>query len=215
MRNELKKALSHESKRVIVDSSKLESWLDKLDNTYVQSVCYLCGTEQQVSIATLVSHTHVKCVKCGKILFLIKSRSSGHIVGTQVIRTGCPECGTEQRVKVNFPKANAGFEETTINCEKCGVKLLVTDPHEYDDNGHVKGPRVIDEQSTDICAACGDIDLGTCDTIWAAEGKLYCSKDCGILDYTFSENRTYKSAKQLFSEVAEEINPQDIGIARR
>lgn len=157
MRNELKKALSHESKRVIVDSSKLESWLDKLDNTYIQTTCYMCGTEQQVSIATLVSHTHVKCVKCGKILFLLKSRS----------------------------------------------------------NGLVKGPRVVDEQSTDICAACGDIDLGTCDTIWAAEGRLYCSKDCGILDYTFSENRTYKSAKQLFSEVAEEINPQDIGIARR
>jgi transcription elongation factor Elf1 len=214
MRNELKKALkkalSHESKRVIVDSSKLESWLDKLDNTYVQSVCYLCGTEQQVSIATLVSHAHVKCEKCGKNLFLIKSRSSGHIEGLQVIRTGCPECGTEQRVRVNFPKANAGFEETTINCEKCGVKLLITDPHKYDDNGRVKGPRVVDEQSIDTCAACGT-DLGTCDTIWAAEGALYCSAECGIHDYEV----THVDAEKRFYAYAEEINPQDIGINRR
>lgn len=152
MRNELKKALSHESKRVIVDSSKLESWLDKLDNTYVQSVCYLCGTEQQVSIATLVSHTHAKCVKCGKTLFLLKTRS----------------------------------------------------------NGHVKSPRVFDEQSIDTCAACG-IDLGTCDTIWAAEGALYCSAECGIHDY----ETTHVDAEKRFYAYAEEINPHDIGIDRR
>jgi hypothetical protein len=154
MRNELKKALkkalSHESKRVIVDSSKLESWLDKLDNTYVQSVCYLCGTEQQVSIATLVSHTHAKCVKCGKTLFLIKSRS----------------------------------------------------------NGHIEGPRVADEHSTDMCAAC-DTDLATCDTIWAAEGLLYCSRECGIHNF---KTQYGDDAERHFDEVAEEINPRDIGI---
>lgn len=110
-----------------------------------------------------------------------------------IIRTVCPECDTEQRVEVNFPKANAGFEETTINCAKCGVELLITDQHEYDDNGLVKGPRVVDEHSTDICAAC-DIDLG------AAEDTLYCSAECGIHDYEIN---------------AEEINPQNIGIVRR
>ena len=156
MRNELKKALSHESKRVIVDSSKLESWLDKIDNTYVQSVCYLCGTEQQVSVATLLSHTHVKCIKCGKILFLLKSRS----------------------------------------------------------NGHVEGPRVVDEHSMDMCAAC-DIDLGTCDIILAAGGSLYCSRECGEHDYSMMSNTTAEEAKQLFDEEAEEINPTDIGIVRR
>lgn len=119
------------------------------------------------------------------------------------VRTGCPECGTEQRVEVNFPKANAGFDETTINCEKCGVKLIITDPHEYDNNGRVEGPRVADEQSTDMCAAC-NIDLGTCDIIWAAEGALYCSAECGIHD-----------AVKRFYAYAEEINPQDIGIVRR
>lgn len=123
-----------------------------------------------------------------------------------IVRTGCPECGTEQRVEVNFPKANAGFEETTINCKKCGVKLIITDPHEYDDNGLVKGPRVVDEQSTDMCAAC-DTDLGTCDTIWAAGGALYCSRKCGIADYEVKCRH--------FDTEAEEINPQDIGIVRR
>ncbi len=144
MRNELKKALSH------------ESWLDKLDNTYVQFVCYMCGTEQQVSIVTLLSHTHVKCIKCG-------------------------------------------------------VKLLATDLHDYNDNGHVKSPRLFDEHSTDKCAACG-IDLGTCDTIWAAEGALYCSAECGIHDYEV----THVDAEKRFYAYAEEINPQDdIGINRR
>ncbi len=142
MRNELKKALSH------------ETWLNKLDDTYVQFVCYMCGTEQQANIATLVSHTHVKCIKCG-------------------------------------------------------VKLLIAGSHEHD-NGHVKSPRVFDEQSIDTCAAC-DIDLGTCDTIWAAEGALYCSAECGIHDY----ETTHVDAEKRFYAYAEEINPQDIGIDRR
>lgn len=127
-----------------------------------------------------------------------------------IIRTVCPECGTEQRVEVNLPKANAGFEETTINCEKCDVALLVTDQHKYDDNELVKGPRVVDEHSTDMCATC-DIDLGTCDTIWAAEGALYCSVECGINDY----ETTHVDAEKRFYAYAEEINPQDIGIVRR
>ena len=130
-----------------------------------------------------------------------------------IVRTVCPECDLEQRVEVNFPKANAGFEETTINCEKCGVKLIITDPHEYDDNGLVKGPRVVDEHSTDTCAAC-DIDLGTCDTIWAAGGALYCSRECGIHDYSMMSNTSKEDAEQLFNDAAEEINPTDIGLTK-
>ena len=133
---------------------------------------------------------------------------------TGMIRTVCPDCGTEQRVEVSFPKENAGFEDTTIKCEKCGVELLVTDNHEYDDNGLVKGPRVVDEHSTDMCAAC-DIDLGTCDTIWAAGGALYCSRECGVHDYSMMSNISAEDAEQLFDDEAEEINPTDIGIVRR
>ena len=127
-----------------------------------------------------------------------------------IVKAVCPECGTEQRVEVTFPKASAGFEETTVNCEKCGVALLITDRHEYDDNGLVKGPRVVDEHSTDMCAAC-DIDLGTCNTIWAAEGALYCSAECGIHDY----ETTHVDAEKRFYAYAEEVNPTDIGIDRR
>lgn len=77
-----------------------------------------------------------------------------------------------------------------------------------------KGPQVVDEHSTDMCAAC-DIDLGTCDTIWAAGGILYCSRECGIYDYSMMSNISKEDAEQLFNDEAEEINPQDIGIARR
>lgn len=131
-----------------------------------------------------------------------------------VIRTMCPECGTKQRVEVNFPSEKAGFESTVINCSKCEVELSVTDQHEYDDNGLVTSPRVVDEHSTDMCAAC-DIDLGTCDTLWAAGGALYCSRECGIHDYSMMSNISAKDAEQLFDEEAEEINPTDIGIVRR
>ena len=74
--------------------------------------------------------------------------------------------------------------------------------------------KVVDEHSTDMCAAC-DIDLGTCNTIWAAGGGLYCSRECGEHDYSMMSNISTEEAKQLFDEEAEEINPVDIGIVRR
>ena len=77
------------------------------------------------------------------------------------------------------------------------------------------GPRVVDEHSTDMCAAC-DIDLGTCDTIWAAGDGLYCSRECGIHDYSMMINSSKEdAAEQLFNYEAEEINPTDVGIVRR
>ena len=137
-----------------------------------------------------------------------KESRRGDITMNDIIRIECPKCGTEQRVKVNV--SNDRFEETIINCEKCGVKLLITNQHEYDDNELVKGPRVNDEHSTDICASCGR-DLATCDIIWAAEGALYCSAECGIHDY----ETINVDAERIFYAYAEEINPQDIGIVRR
>lgn len=130
-----------------------------------------------------------------------------------IIKTVCPECGAKQRVEVNFPSENAGFKSTTINCCKCNIELVVTDQHEYDANGLVKGSRVVDEHSTDMCAAC-DIDLGTCDTIFAAEGALYCSRECGCHDLQYMNNFTVDEATKYFDEVAEEINPTDIGLTK-
>jgi hypothetical protein len=125
-----------------------------------------------------------------------------------IIKTVCPECGAKQRVEVNFPSENAGFKSTTINCCKCNIELVVTDQHEYDANGLVKGSRVVDEHSTDMCAAC-DVDLATCDTIFVADSRMYCSRDCGIHDFKVTYG---DKAEQCFDDVAEEINPKDIGI---
>ena len=55
---------------------------------------------------------------------------------------------------------------------------------------------------TDTCKICGK-ELAACETIWAAKGKLFCSRTCGVA--TLGEQ---------FDDVAEEINPVDIGLVR-
>lgn len=69
---------------------------------------------------------------------------------------------------------------------------------------------IADDMNITMCAAC-DTDLATCKTIWAAEGILYCSRECGILDFS---NEYKEDAEKHFDEVAEEINPHDIGIGK-
>ena len=125
----------------------------------------------------------------------------------RLIEAVCTECGAEQSVEEVFGNA-------TINCVKCQAELKVIGQQNNNTNGLVKGPLACDKHSTDMCDAC-DIDLGTCDTIWAAGGALYCSRECGIHDYSMMSNISAKDAEQLFNEEAEEINPQDIGIVRR
>lgn len=71
-----------------------------------------------------------------------------------------------------------------------------------------KKMRPVNETSRDMCAAC-DTDLATCDTVWAAEGILYCSRECGIHDFKVEYG---DDAEKHFDEVAEELNPRDIGI---
>jgi hypothetical protein len=68
--------------------------------------------------------------------------------------------------------------------------------------------RPVKENSTNMCVACYT-DLATCETIWAAEGLLYCSRECGIYDFKYAYG---DDAERHFDEVAEEINPRDIGI---
>lgn len=65
-----------------------------------------------------------------------------------------------------------------------------------------------EDYSADMCAAC-DVNLATCETIWAAEGSLYCSRECGIHDLKYAYG---DDAEKHFDEVAEEISPRDIGI---
>lgn len=49
----------------------------------------------------------------------------------------CPECGCRQWVLVTFPEWNKPFTTTTHTCQRCGVTLEVSDPHEFDENGYI------------------------------------------------------------------------------
>lgn len=53
----------------------------------------------------------------------------------------------------------------------------------------------------DVCSVCGK-ELARRKTIWAVEGSLYCSRKCVKHNYTDLQ----------IAEIAEEVNPIDIGI---
>ena len=71
-----------------------------------------------------------------------------------------------------------------------------------------KNAKVAGDNTVDMCTAC-DIDLATCDTIWAAEGTLYCCRECGIEDF---KHKYGDDAERCFNDVAEEVTPEDIGM---
>jgi DNA-directed RNA polymerase subunit RPC12/RpoP len=50
----------------------------------------------------------------------------------------CAACEELMRVPVIFPSWEEPFEDTEHTCEHCGTKLLVTDPHEYNEDGTIK-----------------------------------------------------------------------------
>lgn len=55
------------------------------------------------------------------------------------IRTTCANCGTLiTKIEVEFPSNNSGFLPVRKQCPYCGVILLVTDDHEYNETGKVK-----------------------------------------------------------------------------
>lgn len=53
------------------------------------------------------------------------------------VYTYCDECGKKNRVKVSFKDWKSPFDDTEYDCEYCGAHNLLTDPHVYDDEGHV------------------------------------------------------------------------------
>lgn len=61
----------------------------------------------------------------------------------------------------------------------------------------------------EMCEECSGI-LADHETIWSAEGTLYCSEECGIKAYTRIHG---EQGAKYFLDVAEEICPEDIGIA--
>lgn len=54
------------------------------------------------------------------------------------IRSYCDECGKMNRVEVEFKDFNKPFEDTIYTCSHCGAKNLLTDPHEYNNDGTIK-----------------------------------------------------------------------------
>lgn len=54
------------------------------------------------------------------------------------VRSYCDDCGKMNRVKVEFKDFNKPFEDTIYTCSHCGAKNLLTDPHEYNDDGTIK-----------------------------------------------------------------------------
>ena len=55
-----------------------------------------------------------------------------------MIQTICPCCSHRFRVAVHFPAWDKPFEDTTVSCPNCGEKLLVSDSHEYNEDGTIK-----------------------------------------------------------------------------
>ena len=51
--------------------------------------------------------------------------------------TVCPECGKRQWVEVIFSSFQERFKDTTFHCEKCGIELELTDPHQFDEHGNI------------------------------------------------------------------------------
>ncbi len=58
----------------------------------------------------------------------------------------------------------------------------------------------------EVCTWCGN-NLANFATIWSAEGMLYCSEQCGKDDFNEAGEED-----NHFDDVAEELNPADIGI---
>jgi hypothetical protein len=54
------------------------------------------------------------------------------------IRCHCATCGKLMRVSVIFPSWNKPFEDTKHTCEYCDTEQLVTDPHEFNEDGTIK-----------------------------------------------------------------------------
>lgn len=127
-----------------------------------------------------------KCTQCNKLL---KVGDEVHVVDEQ------PFCSDECAVVY------------ITNDIICNAKEVAKE--QYNETVTIMTIRPTTEHAT--CDVCGK-DLAECETIWAAEGSMYCSRKCGIQDYTLVKDSDTQYAAELFSFVAEELNPKDIGI---
>lgn len=54
------------------------------------------------------------------------------------VLTKCHTCGKMMRVPVIFPSWNESFESIIHECEFCGNKNFVYDPHRYNEDGTIE-----------------------------------------------------------------------------
>ena len=76
----------------------------------------------------------------GKLITAHNTRSANSSVNASdegYVYTYCDGCGKKNRVKVSFKDWKSPFDDTEYDCEYCGAHNLLTDPHIYDDEGHV------------------------------------------------------------------------------
>lgn len=126
-----------------------------------------------------------KCESCGKIL---KAGDEVHILKDEIF------CSAECAIAYMADFLICSAKEQATAIYNNNVSVLTLRP----------------SSKLDTCELCGQY-LATCDTIYAAEGKLYCSRNCGVLDYCHKDApRSY--AEEVFDSVSEELNPKDIGL---
>lgn len=85
------------------------------------------------------------------------------------------------------------MDEIIMNAKEMAVE-------QYDDSAAILTVRPTLESAE--CDLCHD-NLADHETIWAAEGKLYCSPMCGVRAY---------GSKEQFHFFAEEVLPEEIGL---
>ena len=124
------------------------------------------------------------CTKCGKIL---RKGSEVHHVDDEWFC--CKECAVAHLEEIIVMSAKDTALEQYNECVEIRVEEAT-------------------EAEKDTCAVCGK-ELAKCNVIYAAEGSLYCSRDCAIHDF---ENAYGSVAERHFDNVMEEVTPAEIGI---
>lgn len=128
----------------------------------------------------------------------------------------CKQCGKS----LNVGDEVHVVDENTFCSDECAIVYLTNEiivsakeqaKELYNSNASILTLRPTHD--TAECAVCKQ-DLARCNSLWAAEGKLYCSRECGIRDYSLTTDDDLGYAEEIFDGVAEELMPEDIGLTR-
>lgn len=78
----------------------------------------------------------------GKLIIATNQTQSQRDINSSTADEGyvysyCDNCGKKNRVKACFPEWNGPFEDTEYECRYCGTRNMLTDSHEYDNDGYI------------------------------------------------------------------------------